>query len=74
MEILSTSAFVLPFDPTFYFRLITSDPDDNKFCDVSVVANARCLVTSDRHFDVLKTIEFPKIEAVHPKDFIKKFL
>jgi putative PIN family toxin of toxin-antitoxin system len=54
----------------YNWYLITVDPDDNKFVDCAVAANANALVTYDRHFNVLKKIEFPavnvlKLEAFH---------
>ena len=35
--------------------------DRNKFFDLAVVAEADCPVTNDRDFDVVKSIEFPKV-------------
>ena len=45
----------------YNWRLITIDPDDNKFIDCAVAANADYLVTNDKHFNVLKEIDFPKV-------------
>lgn len=41
---------------TIYYRfnLITIDPDDNKFSDCAITANALYLVSDDKHFNVLK--------------------
>ncbi len=36
----------------FFWRLITADPDDDKFVDCAVAANADFIVTNDRHFNV----------------------
>ena len=51
---------------TVYYKwqLITVDIDGNKFVDCAVCSNAACIVTNDRHFNVLKNIEFPKINVV----------
>jgi predicted nucleic acid-binding protein len=38
---------------------------------MSISANARFIVTEDRHFDVLKTIDFPKIDVIGIDDFLK---
>ncbi len=36
---------------TYYdFNLIEADPDDNKFVDCAIAANAEFIVTEDRHF------------------------
>jgi predicted nucleic acid-binding protein len=56
---------------TVYYKwnLITSDPDDNKFIDCAISANANYIVTNDRHFNVLKDIEFPKVNIVTINEF-----
>ena len=51
-------------DPHFRFGLITADADDNKFVDCAIIAGAKYIVTEDRHFNVLKEIQFPKVEIV----------
>lgn len=51
-------------DPFFNFNLIDADPDDNKFVDCAVAAHAKFIVSEDRHFDVLKHIDFPKVDVV----------
>jgi putative PIN family toxin of toxin-antitoxin system len=58
----------------FHFNLIEKDPDDNKFVDCAIAANAKCIVTNDHHFDVLRFIGFPKIEVVRLEDFDSKGL
>jgi len=51
---------------TIYYKwhLITADPDDNKFADCALNAGADYIVTNDKHFNVLKKINFPKINVV----------
>ena len=61
---------VLKLDITFKFHLIESDPDDNKFVDCAIRANAQYIVTEDRHYDILKTIDFPKVDIIGIDDFI----
>ena len=48
--------------PYYNFNLIEVDKDDNKFVDCAITAHAKCIVTNDHHYDVLKTIPFPKVE------------
>lgn len=55
----------------FFWQLIENDPDDNKFVDCGLMANADFLVTDDKHFDLLKAIDFPKIKIISSKDFLK---
>lgn len=61
----------LQINPYYKWELITRDPDDNKFVDCAISANARFIVTEDKHFDVLKTIDFPKIDVIGIDDFLK---
>lgn len=56
-------------DAHFKWRLIESDPDDNKFVDCAIVANARYIVTEDTHFGVLKYISFPHVEVLRLNEF-----
>jgi len=50
-------------------NLIPADPDDNKFTDCAIAAQARFLVSEDRHFAVLRKVEFPKVEVIGVKAF-----
>ena len=47
----------------YRWRLVTADPDDDKFADCAVAAGAS-LVTEDRHFDGLRDLDFPPIEVL----------
>jgi len=60
---------------TKYFRwnLINVDPDDNKFVDCAISSNAKFIVTNDKHFNVLKNVDFPKIEVVDIDKFKEIF-
>lgn len=58
-------------DPRFLFNLIYHDPDDNKFVDCAVAGNADYIVTNDRHFDVLKSIDFPSVNCITLQEFQK---
>lgn len=55
------TVFITPF---YHFNLITTDPDDNKFVDCAVAANAKFLVSEDHHLDVLRKISFPKVHII----------
>lgn len=49
--------------PYYRFNLIQSDSDDNKFVDCCITVNAQYIVSNDRHFDILKHIEFPHVNV-----------
>ncbi len=62
--------FVELFSPHYRFNLITADPDDNKFVDCAIVANARYIVTNDHHYNVLRKIKFPSVDVMNLADFL----
>lgn len=62
-----------PVEPQFWFGVVTADPDDNKFCDCAIAAEADYVVTEDCHFDVLKSAGY-KPRPVTPQDFIRDHL
>ena len=49
--------------------MITEDPDDNKFVDCAIAADAELIVTNDKHFDVLRTVSWPKLTIIKLKEF-----
>jgi putative PIN family toxin of toxin-antitoxin system len=57
--------------PSYRFNLIQADPDDNKFVDCAIAANADYIVTNDNHFNILSTIPFPKVETLTLQAFQK---
>ncbi len=72
-EFLSVSPFVEKTEIYFNFKLISADADDNKFVDCAITADAVCLVSNDRHFQVLKTIDFPKVNILRLREFEEKY-
>lgn len=64
---------VYKVDIYYNWNLITNDTDDNKFVDCAIAANAHVLATQDRHFDILKNIEFPKVAVIDVEEFEKIF-
>ena len=57
--------------PFYFWQLIESDPDDNKFVDCAVKCGADYLVSNVKHFDVLTRIKFPKIKVIKAEEFLK---
>jgi uncharacterized protein len=53
----------------FFWQLIEQDPDDNKFVDCAIAANAQYLISEDRHFRVLKKYGYFGIELVKLNEF-----
>ena len=51
--------------------LIKEDEDDNKFVDYAIAANAKYIVSNDRHFRMLKDVEFPKVDVIGIDGFLE---
>ena len=60
---------LLLVNPTFFWHLIQTDPDDNKFVDCAIAGGAELIVTNDSHFHVLRTIRFPVVEVKSLQEF-----
>lgn len=71
IKTIINSRFAEFITPYYSFELITQDPDDNKFVDCAIAANARFIVTNDHHYDVLKEIDYPPIDIINIEDFMK---
>ena len=71
LSILSVAQNVTFNEPYFKWNLIEEDPDDNKFADLTIAGNADYLITNDKHFNLLKKIDFPKINVVTIDEFKK---
>ena len=55
----------------FNWHLIPKDPDDDKYVDCAIAFNADYLVTEDKHFNVLKKIDFPKVNVINADQFLE---
>jgi putative PIN family toxin of toxin-antitoxin system len=55
------------------WRLISEDPDDNKFLDLALNGEADYLITNDGHFNSVKRISFSRLRIVTLKEFWEIF-
>lgn len=55
--------------PFYHWNLIVKDEDDNKFVDCAIAGNADYLITHDKHFNILKQIDFPKVNIISIDQF-----
>lgn len=53
----------------YKWNLIKDDIDDNKFVDCTINSNSHLLITHDKHFNILKKINFPKIKVADIHEF-----
>lgn len=58
----------------FQLNIIKADPDDNKFVDCAFAGNVHYIVTDDKHFNILKEIDFPSIPVISAATFKKIIL
>ncbi len=71
MKAIENSPDVVNINKYYFWNLITVDPDDNKFVDCSVAANAHFICTEDKHFNVLKKVIFPPVTVISADDFVE---
>lgn len=71
LDVLDILPNLLHINKYYFWRLITVDPDDNKFVDCAIAANADFIVSDDKHFNVLKEIEFPKVKVISKGEFLE---
>jgi uncharacterized protein len=69
IELFAHAPNIVAVTPYYRLNLIYTDPDDNKFADCAFAGNADAIVTEDVHFDILKTIPFPKIAVLSVSEF-----
>jgi uncharacterized protein len=70
MNLMAINPNIRCFSPSFQWRLIYPDLDDNKFADCAFTSNAHFLVTNDRDFNVLKKVGFPKFNLLKIEEFV----
>ena len=73
INLITTSPFTTKTEIYYNFNLIREDDDDNKFVNCAIVADALCIVSNDGHFQVLKTIEFPKVDVLTVDEFEQRY-
>ena len=69
LELLSAMSNIEKVEVYFNWNLIEIDLDDNKFVDCAIAANADYIVTNDKHFNILKTIDFPFVRVISIAEF-----
>ena len=69
MDLLETLPNLQLVDKFFFWQAIEQDPDDNKFIDCAIAAQAKYLVTDDAHFNPLKFKPIFEVGIVTMKEF-----
>jgi len=73
-ELLLNSENVIRTEIFFTWGLIKEDEDDNKFVDCAIAANAKFIISNDRHFRILKEVEFPKVDVIGIEEFLESLI
>jgi uncharacterized protein len=73
-SLIIESPTVYLVNPFYQFSLIKNDPDDNKFVDAAICANANFLITNDKDYKSANESRFPTVNVISPEEFIKKHL
>ena len=71
LDVITNNPYTVFVHPFYHFRVITADPDDDKFVDCAVASNAKFIVTEDSHYDVLENAVFPHVEIIKLDDIIQ---
>ena len=72
LDVIINNPYTIFVTPFYRFKVIAADPDDDKFVDCAVAGNGKYIVTDDHHYDVLKNLEFPRMEIIKLCDIIKQ--
>jgi len=68
LSTLENLSNVIKIDYHYRFHLLI-DPDDNKFVDCCVAANADYIVTHDTDFNKLTNLSFPPVKVIDSEAF-----
>jgi predicted nucleic acid-binding protein len=64
---------LIKVQPAYRFRVIATDPDDNKFTDCAITANADYVITNDSHFTPLASAGY-RPQPISADEFIRSHL
>lgn len=69
METLDNLSNIMHITRYFRWNFIIADPDDDKFVDCAIAAQAKFIVSEDKHFKILKREQNPFIKAIKIVEF-----
>ncbi len=73
VNFLSVFPFVDLVEIFYNWQLVESDPEDNKFVDCMIAANALCIVSNDKHFQPYRAYDFPPTKVLTTDEFTQEF-
>lgn len=72
IDFLIRSPDVEHIDIYFKWAILHLDGDDNKFVDCALNGRADFIITDDRHFRILKNIDFPNMRVLSTRQFLER--
>lgn len=60
-------------EPAFRYQVISTDPDDNKFTDCAITANADYVITNDKDFAALANAGY-RPQPISAEEFVFRCL
>ena len=69
LNTITNASNFIPVVPYFKWNLIATDPEDNKFADCALNIGADYIVTNDKHFNILKDMNFPYVKVIDIETF-----
>ena len=73
MDLIETIPNLLHINKFYFWQAVEKDPDDNKFIDCAVAANARYLISNDKHFNKLKRKPLFEVDILTFDEFEKVY-
>jgi predicted nucleic acid-binding protein len=66
---VSIAASILGTEPASRYQVISADPNDNKFTDCAITANADYVITNDKDFSPLANAGY-RPQPITPEEFV----
>jgi putative PIN family toxin of toxin-antitoxin system len=73
LQVIINRDNTLLVNPSFFWRLISEDKDDNKYVDCAIACNADMIISNDTHFRALEKVNFPKLSVYTVTQVRKNF-
>ena len=69
LDLLSELPNVHLVQKYYFWQLVETDPDDNKFIDCAIAAGAHYLVSNDKHFKELEKYPYFNVQLMRLEEF-----
>lgn len=69
IDLLLTLSNIILIHKYYFWQLVENDQDDNKFIDCAIAAQAKFLVSNDKHLKVLKQYDYFGVNLLRVEEF-----